>query len=207
MLYRPTPTRSSPIGGQGNRRIDIAGKRFGRWTVLRIHPERHRDGNAVYVVWDCVCDCGTKRPVLGTSLYRGRSTSCGCFQREIVRTNSTKHGRSSSPVYHVWEAMLQRCRNANSPNYCYYGARGIAVCEEWLSFENFYADMGDPPPGLTLERVNNDAGYGPTNCIWATQSAQNANRRRPKRKRAELDDICAYADALARAASGGGART
>jgi hypothetical protein len=101
--------------------------------------------------------------------------------------------------------MLQRCRNPNNRDYRNYGARGIAVCERWLSFENFYADMGDPPPGMSIDRVNNDLGYSAKNCRWATTSEQNRNRRpshKWKRRRADLAQIFAYTNALARAAGG-----
>jgi len=74
--------------------------------------------------------------------------------------------------------MLQRCFNPNNPAFPDYGGRGITVCDDWRSFVNFYADMGDPPPGLSLHRINNDGNYEPTNCIWAPPSVQNANRRR-----------------------------
>jgi hypothetical protein len=80
-------------------------------------------------------------------------------------------------VYHVWEAMLARCFNPRNANYPDYGGRGITVCERWLKFENFYADMGDPPLGRSIHRIDNDGNYEPENCEWATQSVQNANRR------------------------------
>jgi len=97
--------------------------------------------------------------------------------------------------------MLRRCFNPNVRDYCNYGGRGITVCERWLKFENFYADMGDPPPGKWLDRRNNDRGYGPDNCHWTTPTEQARNRRSPKRKRrrSNLADIQAYAESLARA--------
>jgi hypothetical protein len=114
--------------------------------------------------------------------------------------------------------MLQRCFNPNNPAYCYYGERGITVCEQWLKFENFYADMGPPPPGRTIDRINNDGNYEPGNCEWATQAEQVANRRKLgnlricssrmiKRgaRRAKLAERKKFAASLARAASASGA--
>ena len=98
--------------------------------------------------------------------------------------------------------MLQRCFNPHSKAYLYYGGRGITVCERWLIFENFYADMGDPPPGMSIDRIDNEGNYEPGNCKWSTASEQVRNRRPYKRKacRAKAADIRAYSDALARAA-------
>jgi hypothetical protein len=101
--------------------------------------------------------------------------------------------------------MLRRCRDQNNP---YYGGREppVPVCERWHSFENFYADMGDPPDGLSIHRVDGSRGYSPSNCEWATPAEQAANRRPPKRKRrrATIAEINVYRDALARAASASG---
>jgi hypothetical protein len=97
--------------------------------------------------------------------------------------------------------MLQRCLNPNNAAYRFYGGRGIRVCKRWLIFENFYADMGDPPPGKSINRIDNDGNYEPGNCEWATPSMQAANRRPPKRKRrANVAEINAYAASLAHAA-------
>jgi hypothetical protein len=189
------------------RLIDITGKRLGRWTVLAIHPERSPGGEAV---WICYCDCGTKRDVTGHSLRSGNSTNCGCLRRENLRKRRTRHGHCSGGrstlAYTRWLAMLQRCFDPNHERYCYYGGRGVTVCDRWLKFENFYVDMDDPPPGQWLDRRDNDGNYEPGNCRWTTPTEQARNRRPPKRKRrrSSLAEIQAYGAALAPAASAPG---
>lgn len=90
---------------------------------------------------------------------------------------NTTHGKFGTQIYRVWSNMLTRCTNPNHTQYKDYGGRGIKPCEEWLKFENFYADMGEIPPGMTLERRENDKGYSKNNCVWATQQQQSVNRR------------------------------
>jgi len=90
---------------------------------------------------------------------------------------SRKHGKSGSRVYRIWRGMLERCSNPNIPHYSSYGGRGIKACKRWHSFEKFYLDMGDPPPGTSLDRINVNRGYNPSNCKWATAEEQANNRR------------------------------
>ena len=193
---------------------DLTGQRFGRLLVLRPHPERVRygkDKRAVAVLWCCVCVCGEERLVLGNNLRQGFSRSCGCLIRDKTTERNTKHGHARrgkvTRAYTCWVSMLQRCFNPNSQSYGNYGGRDdpITVVEYYRDFVNWYADRGDPPDGLSQDRINNNGNYEPGNLQWATASMQVRNQRPRKRKArsAKLEDIQAYAAALARATSGG----
>lgn len=155
---------------------DRAGERFGRFLIVSPVRDPRRGGFS----WLCRCDCGNERVVPYADLKRGRSTSCGCYcneqrQAQRGRVNVT-HGQSKASIYHTWRSMLARCGNPNNTSYSHYGGRGIAVCERWLSFENFYADMGDAPLGKSLDRIDPNGNYEPNNCRWSTQKEQQRNR-------------------------------
>ena len=147
--------------------IDMVGRRYARLEVIRRSQQTNSTGAAF---WLCRCDCGNEVETSGIGLRRGTTRSCGCLH--------ITHGMTLSPEYRVWSSMHQRCTNPKHIRYANYGGRGISVCERWNKFEMFFSDMGRRPAGLTLERVNNDEGYNPANCKWATLSEQNRNRRK-----------------------------
>ncbi len=147
---------------------DLTGDKFGRWTVIKWEYKKYAEQ-----FWLCKCECGVEKIVIGGTLKTGKSKSCGCYSADVTRT----HGMEGTIIYNTWAQMLARCRNVKHKEYKNYGMRGISVCDSWLNFKNFYADMGDKPDGMSLDRINNDGNYEQSNCKWSTQKEQIRNRR------------------------------
>lgn len=152
---------------------DYTGMRFGQWTVVERAGARNR-----HALWSCMCDCGRRTIVDGNSLRKGASMSCGCRK-------GITHGKRNTRLYAVWASMKARCFCKTNSDYKHYGARGITVCNEWKNdFQSFYDwamangyDENAPCGQFTIDRIDNDGNYEPTNCRWITIQDQQKNKR------------------------------
>lgn len=151
--------------------IDLTGQRFGRWVVVCKSKKRG--------YFDCICDCGTTRSVNAYTLSHGKTQSCGCYMKEQTSKATKTHGDSNTRLYRTWRSMLARCEIKSQTVYKHYGGRGIKVCAEWHDYQTFknWATKSGYTDKLTLDRIDFNGNYEPSNCRWITMKKQANNTR------------------------------
>lgn len=148
-------------------------KKYNNWTIIKQLDKSKKYG----YFYLCKCDCGTLKKVLGYTLIKGTSKSCGCLRKEVSHFLHLSHGKTNTRIYRVWQKMKARTMNKKDFDYPNYGGRGIKVCKRWLSFENFLEDVKDIPAGLSLDRIDNNGNYELSNIRLANQKEQCRNKR------------------------------
>jgi hypothetical protein len=156
------------------------GKQFARLTVLSAGADRLL----------CRCDCGVEKSIKAKHVIYGYTRSCGCLLREMMSTKTKTHGLTSTKEYEIWCSMKARCTRPTTTSYPNYGGRGIRVCDRWMrSFEHFMADMGQRPAGYSIDRIDVNGNYEPSNCRWVPRAEQMRNTRRTKMNKELADAV------------------
>lgn len=174
----------------------LIGKTFNRLTVTGICRVPWKHGTRSGLIWRC--SCGVEGQCPKWAVIDGKKKSCGCLKIQSLIERRKTHGQSGKITYKIWASMIQRCMNPYASGFKRYGGRGITVCERWLAFSNFFADMGERPKGLFIERKDNNGNYEPGNCCWATKIAQSRNTRRNRMLtfQGRTQPMCAWADEM-----------